>query len=123
MARQEQSETWQEIKEIWGKSSRGEKIYFQFSKLIDELKNNMSQWEKDAVESDMVKVKSAWKKYKSKVSQWEKDSIKSDVAKIKSSWEQYKGNVSQWEKDAVNKGLSKLSKLIKKFLKKLKGKK
>ncbi|MFT6053463.1 MAG: hypothetical protein ACJAR3_001720 [Roseivirga sp.] len=94
MARQEQSETWQEIKEIWGNSSRGEKINFQFSTLIQELKDHSSQWEKE--------------------------SIKSDVAKIKSSWEQYKGNVSQWEKDSVTKDLSKISQLFKRFLKKLK---
>ena len=97
MARQKQSETWQEVKEIWGNSSRGEKINFQFSTLIQELKDHSSQWEKDA--------------------------IKSDAAKIKSSWEQYKGNVSQWEKDSVADDLSKISQLFKKFLRKLKRKK
>jgi len=49
MAKQEQSETWQDIKEIWGKSSQGETIYFEFSKLIDELKGKISQWEKDSL--------------------------------------------------------------------------
>ena len=38
MVKQEQNKDWQEIKEIWGNSSRGEKINFQISKLIDELK-------------------------------------------------------------------------------------
>jgi hypothetical protein len=97
MAKQEQRETWQDIKEIWGNSSLGEKINFQFSTLIEELKANTSQWEKD--------------------------SIKSDVTKIKSSWKQYKGNVSQWEKDSISKNLLKISQLLKKFLKKLKRKK
>ena len=97
MARQEQSETWQEIKEIWRNSSRGEKINFQFSTLIEELK--------------------------AKTSQWEKDSIKSDVAKVKSSWEEYKGNVSQWEKDSITKDISKISQLVKRFFKKLRRKK
>ena len=97
MAKQEQRETWQDIKEIWGHSSLGEKINFQFSTLIEELKANTSQWEKD--------------------------SIKSDVTKIKSSWEQYKGNVSQWEKDSISKDVSKISQLLKKFFKKLKRKK
>ncbi len=97
MAKQEQIETWQDIKEIWGNSSLGEKINFQFSTLIEELKANTSQWEKD--------------------------SIKSDVTKIKSSWKQYTGNVSQWEKDSISKDVSKISQLLKKFLKKLKRKK
>lgn len=97
MAKQEQRETWQDIKEIWGNSSLGEKINFQFSTLIEELKANTSQWEKD--------------------------SIKSDVTKIKSAWKQYKGKVSQWEKDSISKDLSKTSQLLKKIIKKLKRKK
>lgn len=97
MAKQEQIETWQDIKEIWENSSLGEKINFQFSTLIEELKANTSQWEKD--------------------------SIKSDVTKIKSAWKQYKGNVSQWEKDSISKDVSKISQLLKKFLKKFKRKK
>jgi len=96
MAKQEQRESWQEIKDIWKNSSAGEKINFQISELINELK--------------------------SKVSQFEKDSIKSDMIKVRSSWNQYKGNVSQWEKDSVSKDLSKITVLIKKFLKKLKRK-
>ncbi len=97
MAKQEQRETWEDIKEIWGNSSQGEKINFQFSALIKELKANTSQWEKD--------------------------SIKSDVTKIKSAWKQYKGNVSQWEKDSISKDVSKISQFLKKFFKKLKRKK
>lgn len=96
MVKQEQNKDWQEIKEIWANSSRGEKINFQISKLIDELKT--------------------------KVSQWEKDAIKSDMTKVKSSWDAFKGNVSQWEKDAVSKDLSKISKLLKSVLKKLRRK-
>ncbi|MFT4849575.1 MAG: hypothetical protein ACJA2M_002108 [Polaribacter sp.] len=97
MVKEEQGETWQDIKEIWGNSSLGEKINFQFSTLIEELKANTSQWEKDA--------------------------IKSDMPKLKSSWKQYKGNLSQWEKDSISKDVSKISQLLKKFLKKLKRKK
>lgn len=122
MARQEQRETWQEIKEIWGNSSQGEKINFQFSKLIDELKANMSQFEKDSIKSDISKVKSSWNQYKKKVSQWEKDSIKSDVTKIKKAWDQYKGKVSQFEKDSINKDLAKITSLIRKLLDRLKKK-
>ena len=97
MAKQEQRETWQDIKEIWGLSSLAEKINFQFSTLIEELKANTSQWEKDTIKSDMTKLKSSWK--------------------------QYKGNVSQWEKDSISKDVSKISQLLKKFIKKLKRKK
>lgn len=97
MINQDQNEAWQEIKDIWKNSSQGEKINIQFSKLVDELK--------------------------SKTSQWEKDAIKSDLSKVKSSWSQYKGNVSQWEKDAVSKDVLKITEMIKKFLKKLKRKK
>jgi hypothetical protein len=96
MAKHEQRETWQDVKEIWGNSSQGEKINFQFATLIEELKANTSQWEKDV--------------------------IKSDMTKLKSSWEHYKGNVSQWEKDSISKDVSKISQLLKKFLKKLKRK-
>ncbi|WP_340153377.1 hypothetical protein [uncultured Marivirga sp.] len=94
MATQEQGETWQDIKEIWEKSSRGEKINFQFSTLIEELKANTTQWEKDA--------------------------IKSDMTKIRSSWNRFKGNVSQWEKDLIAKDVTTISRLLKKLLKKFK---
>lgn len=94
MATQEQGETWQDIKEIWEKSSRGEKINFQFSTLIEELKANTTQWEKDAIKSDMMK--------------------------IRSSWNRFKGNVSQWEKDLIAKDVSTISRLLKKLLKKFK---
>ena len=96
MVRQQQRENWQDVKELWGDSSEGEKINFQFSTLIDELKGKMSQFEKD--------------------------SIKSDMRKVKSSWNQFKGNVSQWEKDSVSKDLSKMSKLMKKIIEKLRRK-
>ena len=82
MVRQEQKETWQEVKEIWGNSSRGEKINFQVSKLISELKGKISQFEKESIESDIVKIKSSWSKYKDNVSQFEKDSVSKDLLQI-----------------------------------------
>jgi hypothetical protein len=97
MAKQEQNKTWEDIKEIWGDSSKGEKINFKFSTLIEELKAHTSQLEKDL--------------------------IKSDVLKIKSSWKQYQEKVSQWEKKSIAKDLSKIAPLLKKFIKKLKRKK
>ena len=97
MRDQEQAEMWTDVKEIWKNSSKGEKINFQISNLITELKGKMSQFEKD--------------------------SIKSDVTKIKSSWNQYMENVSQFEKDSVSKDVLKITQLIKKVLRKLKIKK
>jgi len=97
MIGQEQAEMWEDVKEIWGNSSKGEKINFQVSKLISELKG--------------------------KVSQFEMDSIEADITKIKSSWNQYKEKVSQFEKDSISKDLLKFTKLVKKVLQKLKIKK
>lgn len=78
MRGQEQAEAWDDVKEIWGNSAKGEKINFQVSKLVEELKSNMSEFEKSSIKSDMTKVKSSWKSYKGKVSQFEKDSISKD---------------------------------------------
>lgn len=96
MVKQEQSDAWLEVKDIWKNSSQGEKINFQISELVNELKAKMSQFEKDA--------------------------IKSDLNKVESSWTNYKRNVSQWEKDTVSKDLLKINALLKKFLKRLKRK-
>lgn len=97
MVKQEQRDTWAEVTEIWGNSSKGDKINFQISELIDELKG--------------------------KISQFEKDSIKSDISKVKSSLSRYKGKVSQFEKDSISKDLLKFTKLIKKVVQKLRRKK
>lgn len=97
MVKQEQRDTWKEVTEIWGNSSKGDKINFQISELIGELKDKMSQFEKS--------------------------SIKSDIAKIKSSWNQENKKISQFEKDSISEDLLKITKLIKKFLQKLKIKK
>jgi len=77
MMQQEQS--WKDVKEIWGNSSKGAKINFQVSELINELKGKMSQFEKDSIKSDINKIKSSWTHEKIKVSQFEKDSIKKDL--------------------------------------------
>lgn len=95
MFEKEQKEGWQELKEIWKKSSQTEKINFQISGLIDELKD----WYKSPM-----------------ISQFEKDSIKSDVITIKASWNQFKGKISQFEKDSINKDVTKITALVKKFL-------
>lgn len=78
----EQEQTWKDVKEIWRNSSKGAKINFQVSELIDELKGKVSQFEKDSIKSDIIKVKSSWVHYKKKVSQFEKDSIKKDLSLI-----------------------------------------
>ena len=90
MSDKKQKFEWQELKEIWINSSQTRKINIQMSRLLDELKG--------------------------KVSQFEKDSIKSDVAVLKANWKEYKGMVSQFEKDSINKDLIKITALLKKFL-------
>ena len=84
MARQEQKDDWQEIKDIWKNQILTEEINILISKLVSEIKAKMSQFEKDSIKSDMIKVRSSWDQFKGKVSQFEKDSIKKDVAKITS---------------------------------------
>lgn len=81
---------WQELKEIWINSSQTRKINIQMSRLLDELKG--------------------------KVSQFEKDSIKSDVATLKANWKQFKGMTSQFEKDSIYRDLTTITSLLKKFL-------
>jgi hypothetical protein len=56
MVKQQQVEYWQDIKEIWGNSYQREKINFQFPTLVEELKANASQWEKDSIYKDGSKI-------------------------------------------------------------------
>ena len=67
MIGQEQTEMWEDVKEIWGNSSKGEKINFQVSKLINELKGKMSQFEKDSVKKDGAKITSLLRKFLNKI--------------------------------------------------------
>ena len=90
MTEKEQKFEWKELKKIWIESSQTREINIQMSRLLDELKG--------------------------KVSQFEKDSIKSDVAALKANWKEYKGMISQFEKDSINKDLTKITALLKKFL-------
>ena len=78
----QQEQNWNEIKEIWSNSEKGAKINFQVTKLINELKSKMSQFEKDSIKSDINNIKSTWAHDKKKVSQFEKDSIKKDLNMI-----------------------------------------
>ncbi len=82
MSNNEQIDQWDDIKEIWGNSSKGEKINFQVSKLIEELNSKMSEFEKKSIKSDSTILKSSWEKYKGKVSQFEKDSVSKDLLLI-----------------------------------------
>jgi len=90
MSDKEQKFEWQELKEIWINSSQTREINIQMSRLLDELKG--------------------------KVSQFEKDSIKSDLATLKVNWKQFKGMTSQFEKDSINKDLTTITALLEKFL-------
>ena len=122
MARQEQKDDWQEIKDIWKNQILTEEINILISKLVSEIKAKMSQFEKDSIKSDMIKVRSSWDQFKGKISQFEKDSIKSDMIKVRSSWDQFKGKVSQFEKDSIKKDVAKITSLLRKFLNKIRRK-
>ena len=87
----EQKNIWQDIKDTRYEQPQSEKINIQVSKLINE--------------------------YKSKVSQFEKDSINSDIATLKLNWAKTKrNNVSQFEKDSIKKDLNIISEFIKKVI-------
>ncbi|WP_459209935.1 hypothetical protein [Aquimarina rhabdastrellae] len=79
MTEQINKEPWEELKEIWNNSTQGEQINIQFSKLIEELKQGTSQWEKDAIKKDMAILKPSLESFKSKVSSREKELINKDL--------------------------------------------
>ncbi len=62
MLEQELKKVWQELKEIWNNSSRTEKINFQIAQLMIDLKDKVSQFEKDSISRDITKVKTSLKK-------------------------------------------------------------
>jgi hypothetical protein len=62
MLKQELKKVWQKLKEIWKNSSRTEKINFQLSGLMNELKGKISQFEKDSISNDLTKIKTLIKK-------------------------------------------------------------
>lgn len=75
---EEIKDLWQELKNVWENSSQAEKINFQMSSLIVELKSKVSQFEKDSIKRDIKTIKKL-------TSQFEKDSITKDIRKITSS--------------------------------------
>ncbi len=72
---EEIKDLWQELKEVWKNSSHTEKINFQMSSLIVELKSKVSQFEKDSIKKDIKRINVL-------TSQFEKDSISNDIRKI-----------------------------------------
>jgi|GEM_PF-6171065 len=68
MRSQEQAKIWGDLKEIWGNSSKGEKINLKVTKLIGELKRKMREFETNSIKPDVIKIKSSWKQYKRNVS-------------------------------------------------------
>jgi len=79
----EQKNIWQDIKDTWNEQPQSEKINIQVSKLINEFKSKVSQFEKDSINSDITTLKANWIQTKrEKVSQFEKDFIKRDISII-----------------------------------------
>jgi len=68
----EQKDIWKDIKDTWDKQPQSEKINIQVSKLVDEFKSKISQFEKDAINKDLAFINSS-------VSKFEKESIKRDL--------------------------------------------
>ena len=76
--KEELNDFWDELKGVWRSSSRAEKIELQMSGLVAELKNKVSQFEKDSIRNDIKTIKTS-------ISQFEKDSITRDITKITAS--------------------------------------
>ncbi len=74
---EEINDLWNELKNVWKNSSQTEKINFQISNLIVELKSKVSQFEKDSIKKDIKRISNL-------TSQFEKDSITKDLRRIKS---------------------------------------
>jgi hypothetical protein len=66
---------WDDLKELWKNSSKTEKITFQMSNLLAELRIMTSRFEKDSIKRDIKIIKAS-------VSQFEKDSVTRDMQKI-----------------------------------------
>ena len=110
MLDQELNEEWQKIKEMWKNSSQTKRINFEMSKLLNELKGKMSQFEKDAIRKDSAKITASISQFSASISQFEKDSISRDLKMITAA-------TSQFEKDSISKDLKMITAAIKRFLK------
>ena len=73
---------WNELKEIWTNSAQTRDIHIQISDLVEELKTKTSQFEKDAINSDLATLQANWSAIKKMTTQLEKDSINKDLARI-----------------------------------------
>lgn len=68
----EQKDIWKDIKDTWNEQPQSEKINIQVSKLIEEFKSKISQFEKNSINKDLAFITTS-------ISQFEKDSIKRDL--------------------------------------------
>ena len=82
MKNKEQEFEWNELRDIWINSSQTCDIQVRMSDFLDEVKNKVSQFEKDSVKSDLATLKISWTEFKGMVSQFEKDSVKKDLGII-----------------------------------------
>ncbi len=67
-----QKDIWKDIYDTWNKQPQSERINIQVSKLVDEFKSKISQFEKDSINKDLAFINSS-------VSNFEKESIKKDI--------------------------------------------
>ena len=54
---------WQELKEIWINSAQTRQINIQMTGLLDELKSKLSQFEKDAINRDLIYIARLLKRF------------------------------------------------------------
>ncbi|MBW1296309.1 hypothetical protein [Aquimarina litoralis] len=76
----EQKDIWQDIKDTWNNQPQSKKINIQISRLLNEFKENISEFEKESINSDIAVLKVNWAKTKNdKITRFEKESIKKDI--------------------------------------------
>ncbi|WP_420553328.1 hypothetical protein [Tenacibaculum aiptasiae] len=97
-----QQEAWDDLKNIWNKSSQGKEINIIMSELIIELKSKTTEFERNSIKKDVEFIKG-------NISQFEKDSIKRDMEFIK-------GSIGNFEKNFVKRGLN----ILKRFVERIK---
>ena len=101
-----QQEAWDDLKNIWNKSSQSKQINIIMSELIIELKSKTTEFERNSIKKDLEFIKG-------NISQFEKDSIKRDMEFIK-------GSISNFEKNFVKRGLNIFKNILKRFVERIK---
>ena len=98
-----QQKAWDDIKNLWNKSSHNKEIKAMMSQFAIESNKHISSFEKNVIKNDIKLIKES-------INQREKESIKKDVVLIKQ-------NVSQFESNLLSSGIAFIISAIKKGIK------